>query len=125
VVYAEDIIVTISELTGIPKRQLIGPARFKKIARARFLAFYFIRTMTKRSLPSIGRIFHRDHTTILHGLRQIDYMREKGPDVWARIEEDFLMVYERVVARRIALNPTSVPLVDVAPVSALYTPTQE
>jgi hypothetical protein len=37
-------------------------------------AFHLSRAYTDRSLPQIGRHYHRDHTTVIHGVRQIPTM---------------------------------------------------
>lgn len=50
--------------------------RSARIARIRQIAFYLCRTHTTCSLPEIGRVFDRDHTTVLHGARRIASLRE-------------------------------------------------
>jgi len=46
--------------------------RMKEIATARNVAIYIIRSITDLSLPAIGKIFGRDHTTILSSVRAIE-----------------------------------------------------
>jgi chromosomal replication initiator protein len=50
--------------------------RAVRMARIRQIAFYLCRTHTTCSLPEIGRVFGRDHTTVLHGARRIASLRE-------------------------------------------------
>ena len=45
-------------------------------ARIRQIAYYLCRSHTSLSFPEIGRAFHRDHATILHGVRRIGAMRD-------------------------------------------------
>lgn len=48
--------------------ELISQRRHASIVRARHIAYWLCRELSKRSLPEIGRLFgKRDHTTILHG----------------------------------------------------------
>ena len=50
---------------NVAKDELVGKRRNKEIANARHIAVYLIREITEISLPNIGKIFDRDHTTIL------------------------------------------------------------
>ncbi len=58
----------LSEASGFSIAQLTGMGRSHALTRARFLGYAICR---KRgySLPQIAKAFHRDHTTIIHGLR--------------------------------------------------------
>ena len=69
---AEPINVTIDKIFAaiekkydVNKTELVGKSRVKEIANARHIAIYLIRTITEMSLPNIGKIFNRDHSTIL------------------------------------------------------------
>jgi chromosomal replication initiation ATPase DnaA len=42
-----------------------------KVAKARFIAIYFIRNKTEFTLKTIGRMFQRDHASIIHALKTI------------------------------------------------------
>ena len=50
---------------GITKEDVTGKKRNKEIAQARHISIYLIRELTEMSYPNIGKIFDRDHTTIL------------------------------------------------------------
>lgn len=51
--------------------QMCSDQRRKDIVAARFETFYRLSTETSMSLPQIGRrIGGKDHTTVLHGIRQ-------------------------------------------------------
>lgn len=59
----------------VSMRDLLSPRRLAGIVFPRHVAFYLAKTMTKKSLPDIGRRFGgRDHTTILYGVRRITAM---------------------------------------------------
>jgi chromosomal replication initiator protein len=66
---------------------LIGPKRMRNVARPRQVAMYLCKALTDRSLPDIGRRFGgRDHTTILHGIRKIEELRDSDPQLAEEIE---------------------------------------
>ena len=50
---------------GVGKEDLLSKKRNKDIAFARHVCIYLIREVTEMSYPGIGRMFDRDHTTIL------------------------------------------------------------
>ena len=57
---------------GISKEDLIGSKRSREIAQARHMTIYLIRDITEMSYPNIGKIFNRDHTTILSSCEIIE-----------------------------------------------------
>ena len=67
----------VSEHYNIRLSDMIGPKRLRNIARPRQIAMFLAKTLTTRSLPEIGRRFGgRDHTTIMHGIRKIEELRQ-------------------------------------------------
>ncbi len=70
-VTVEKIFSAITDRTGISKADMIGKKREKSVAEARHLAVYLIREMTEMSLPNIGKLFDRDHSTILTSYQKI------------------------------------------------------
>jgi chromosomal replication initiator protein len=47
---------------------------------------YLSKQLTPKSLPDIGRRFGgRDHTTVIHAVRQIEKLRASDPDMDAAI----------------------------------------
>jgi hypothetical protein len=54
-----------AEFYGIELRELLSDQRSSFLIRPRHVAFYLATKLTLKSLPEIGRIFRRDHTTIL------------------------------------------------------------
>ena len=55
----------------ISREDLVGKKRTKEIAKARHVAIYLIRDITEMSYPNIGKIFDRDHTTVLSSLEVV------------------------------------------------------
>ena len=71
-VTVDKIFVAVEKKYGVTKADLISKSRVKEVAQARHVAIYLIRTITEMSLPAIGKLFNRDHTTILSSLDAID-----------------------------------------------------
>ena len=69
------IIAEVSAETGIPIPIIIGHRKSHPILRARNVAIKRVALATGWSLPRIGKVFNRDHTTIQHTLRKmgLDY----------------------------------------------------
>jgi chromosomal replication initiator protein len=55
----------------VPLQLLMSNKRSKEVAMARQVAMYLSRELTKSSLPDIGKQFHKDHTTVIHGCEKI------------------------------------------------------
>ncbi len=62
----------ISVRAGVPLMLLLGKSRHKSVAEAR-RELYFALRCCALSLPEIGKILLRDHTTILAGLRSREH----------------------------------------------------
>ena len=60
-----------ADFTGVSSAKMIGRGRSQEISKARWLAMWLIREHRGLSTPAIGRIFNRDHTTVLHGLDRV------------------------------------------------------
>jgi len=51
---------------------LVSKSRSRPLTNARHVAMYLVRECTGMTLPKIGELFDRDHTTALHGINKID-----------------------------------------------------
>ena len=72
---AEPLNVTIDKIFAavyrkynVSKEELLGKKRNKEIALARHVTIYLIREVTEMSYPNIGKLFERDHATIMSSL---------------------------------------------------------
>jgi chromosomal replication initiator protein len=72
---------------SIKQEDIKGTKRNKEIAQARHVAVYLLRTVTDMSLPKIGKIFKRDHTTILSSLDNVEKRMAQNPVFRAEVEE--------------------------------------
>lgn len=67
-----DIQSTVADYFHLPRSDLLGKRRLRRIARPRQVAMFLARRFTPNSLPDIGRRFgNRDHTTVMHALKQV------------------------------------------------------
>ncbi|MCL2785202.1 MAG: chromosomal replication initiator protein DnaA [Propionibacteriaceae bacterium] len=66
---------------------LKGSNRTANVALARQVAMYLCRDQTELSLPKIGALFGRDHTTVMHAYRKISQMMIKDRSIFNTISE--------------------------------------
>ena len=76
---AEPVNVTVDKIfTAIFKKynvrrdDLVGTRRTKEVAAARHTTIYLIRKITDMSFPNIGKIFSRDHSTIMSSIEAVE-----------------------------------------------------
>ena len=83
----ENIQKTVAEYFKIRVGDLLSKKRTRSIARPRQFGMALAKELTNHSLPEIGDAFGgRDHTTVLHGCRRIESLRETEK----RIDDDYL-----------------------------------
>lgn len=75
-----------SELFDVHPKDIVGCARYQFIMPARFAVWKALKGRGW-SYVRIGRMFDRDHSTILHGVRKADYLAERDADYAQKIEE--------------------------------------
>ena len=68
----EVIIEETGKCYGIEVSDIMSSSRTKEVTMARQVSMYIIRQLTKLSLPEIGRVFGRDHTTVIHSLEKVE-----------------------------------------------------
>jgi len=71
-IYVEEIIEKVSEHFKLTKDKIIKGTREKEIVIPRQIAMYLSRKLTDSSLKSIGKIFGKDHSTIIHGHKSVE-----------------------------------------------------
>ena len=83
----ENIQKTVADYFKIRVGDLLSKKRSRSIARPRQIAMALAKELTNHSLPEIGDAFGgRDHTTVLHGCRRIESLRESDK----RVDDDYL-----------------------------------
>jgi chromosomal replication initiator protein len=79
---------------GLRMSDMASARRGRDIAHPRQLAMYLAKTMTAKTLPTIGRLFDRDHTTVMHGIRAVDERLRSD----AELRGDVAAICERLAA---------------------------
>jgi chromosomal replication initiator protein len=62
----------VCDFYGLTTAQVKGKCRLRGYVKARFVSIYIIRKRTGLTLKEIGRLFHRDHTSIIHAVQTIE-----------------------------------------------------
>lgn len=73
---------TVAEIFEVEPYKLVGRSRQKPLVHHRHTAIWVVhQCFPYLSRPMIGRLFgNRDHTTIIHALRNIEYRRERDAE---------------------------------------------
>lgn len=71
----------------VEREDLCGKKRNDNIAKARHTCIYLIRQLTELSLSDIGKIFSRDHTTVIASLKYVNGQIESVPGAESEIGE--------------------------------------
>lgn len=80
---AKRLIQAVADHFAMPLSDLLAQDRVPRVVRARGVAAYLLREMNF-SLPAIGAVLHRDHTTIHHQLRRVQAMVAGGDEAFMR-----------------------------------------
>ncbi len=76
----------VSDHYRIRQAEMTSARRAREVARPRQVAMYLAKQLTPRSLPEIGRRFGgRDHTTVIHAVKQIEKLRQTDAELDADV----------------------------------------
>ena len=91
---AEPVTVTVDKIFAavykkynIKREEIVSSKRTKEIANARHITVYVIRQVTDMSLPNIGKIIERDHSTVISSLDTIEKRMAQNPVFRTEMEE--------------------------------------
>jgi len=87
VVQPTDIINHTADYFNISVDDLGGPTRAQQIAIARQIAMYLCRELTPLSLPKIGQLFGRDHTTVMYAHKKVAQLIAERRSVFNQVTE--------------------------------------
>lgn len=73
-----EIIELISEFTKVPFDKMAGKNRCSRLIVARHTAMYFINKICHLTLSDTGRMFNKDHTSVLNAVKNVKNMIEGG-----------------------------------------------
>jgi chromosomal replication initiation ATPase DnaA len=85
----QPLIIAVCNYFDLSKEEVLGKRRLKQIVNARHMLYYLAYVKTKYTLPEIGRMLGRDHTTILHGYQKVKNQKGYDPD----LELDIIKVH--------------------------------
>lgn len=81
------IVAQVLAAADITPAQLRGETRSETVVEARARAAWVLRRLTGQSLPAIGRVVNRHHSTICHHLRRVDERRAADADYRAALDQ--------------------------------------
>lgn len=85
----------IAKYYGLTLAELLAHRRTRNVVRPRQKGFYLAKVLSNKSLPEIARRFGgKDHTTILHGIRQVEAGIALDPVFAAEVAELRALVEE-------------------------------
>lgn len=83
----DKILQAVCKLFTLQKSDILGSSRQKDIALARQLTCWFYKNELDLSYPVIGKLLGgRDHTTIMHGCKKVDKLRETDQKMKEKIQ---------------------------------------
>lgn len=89
----------VASQAGIRIAELLADDRSQPLAQLRQEAYWLARKLTGRSYPYLGAAFGgRDHTTVRHGVIQIDHRRRTDPEIRDRLYRLEIQLRETVHA---------------------------
>jgi chromosomal replication initiator protein len=59
------------EAHGITLDEMLAEGKARRFSVPRQIAMYLAHYHSRRSLPTIARLFERDHSTVIHGIRAV------------------------------------------------------
>ena len=74
------IIKAVSEYYGVSIDDIMSDKRPKEIAETRQITMYLLREILGLSHLKIGKILNKDHTTVMHGIKKVDFNIKKDSD---------------------------------------------
>lgn len=77
---AEKVIESVSKIYDVPVEDIKSKKRSKEISIARHVSVYVIRKITQMPVVDIGKIFNRDHTTILASIDVVSNEISSNPE---------------------------------------------
>ncbi|MDF0529401.1 chromosomal replication initiator protein DnaA [Tsukamurella sp. 8F] len=81
------ILAVVAEYFETTVAELRGTGKTRAVTNARQIAMYLCRELTDLSLPKIGQIFDRDHTTVMYAERKIRKEMPERRRVYDQVQE--------------------------------------
>ncbi len=81
---------------GISREDMCSPCRVHKLARARQVAMYISRRVTKATPTRIGLYFNKDHSTVCYALNLIAKEKKVDDDLCSDIRDLTKLCWEAI-----------------------------
>lgn len=88
----DEIIDIISKYYKIEPSKLFSKSRKAEIVKVRFICFFFLAKNIKMSQQSIANKFNLTHSSVGHGIKEVDFNREMYVDFKDEIREIWLLI---------------------------------
>jgi chromosomal replication initiator protein len=76
----------VADYYNIPRDDMRSARRGRQVSWPRQAAMSLARDLTLKSLPDIGNLFNRDHTTVMHALKAVRQRVETDADYAFEVE---------------------------------------
>ena len=80
------IIEIVADHFHISIEQMMSKSRSSDVSKPRQIAMYLCKSMTNYTTESIGKIFGKDHSTIIHGVKKVKEEYEQNPELRETID---------------------------------------
>lgn len=76
----QDLVITkVCEYYGLSREKMMGTSRKKDVLLPRQVSMYFCRSLLSMSLPAIGKVFRKDHSTVSNAIDKIEEGMRQDP----------------------------------------------
>lgn len=99
------VVVEVANATKIKPEQIVQYNRFGRLPLVRQVCYWLVRKSTHAGLVEIGRAFHRNHASIINGLKKIERLRAED-----RSFRDFTDALLRVVTENVGKGRPDMPV---------------
>jgi chromosomal replication initiator protein len=83
----DKIITYVSQKFGIAPEEIVGKRKTNEIAISRQVSIYLLRELTDMSYENVGKVFNRDHSTVVSAVKKIKELMDKDSSFEAQIED--------------------------------------
>mgnify|MGYP000904845966 CR=1 FL=1 len=90
------VLQAVSSVTGIKREHIFGRRRLRRYSDARHMAMFLTRQSTKMTVQRIGKLFDRDHSTVVHASNSVQSLI----DISDNYKDDFNQIvneYDRLI----------------------------
>lgn len=86
----------ICDIFKVSSKSLWSKTRKREVVHARFMCYWYLYNSTELTLSAIGKMFNRDHATVLHGLKKDEEWTDIKDKIHLRLKEEFNSKIEKI-----------------------------